>query len=247
MQENMVVTGGKESRTYGIVLETGQINYECSMSECTNFQQDTSKDILVVQRNTQTVRAHVPRTGEQKWNFSVSLHDIAFHPSEDPCRAAANEDGGSISESVSDDLAPRDVINEDLVLKTIVPDGLICGTDKQDLIKWRRKFPSPIVDVWRLRHGRLERVDLFSKQHIPQRRPPSASLLDDDDDDEADEDDENPFLYIGSHQSQLYIQESVRIRAEADAAFLADHQTMDTMGLTLYPRVTWRPYLVRSF
>jgi hypothetical protein len=38
MQENMVVTGGKESRTYGILLNTGQISYECSMNECTNFQ-----------------------------------------------------------------------------------------------------------------------------------------------------------------------------------------------------------------
>ncbi len=124
----------------------------------------------------------------------------------------------------------------------MVPEGLICGTDKQDLIRWRRKFPSPIVDVWRLRRGRLERVDLFAKQHIPLRRPSAASLLDDEVTDEDDGDEESPFLYIGSHQSQLYIQESVRLRTEADSV------TADRVGLAVvaYPRVTWRPYLVRS-
>ncbi len=126
----------------------------------------------------------------------------------------------------------------------MVPEGLICGTDKQDLIRWRRKFPSPIVDVWRLRRGRLERVDLFAKQHIPLRRPSAASLLDDEETDEGEEggDEESPFLYIGSHQSQLYIQESVRLRTEADSV------TADRVGLAVvaYPRVTWRPYLVRS-
>lgn len=256
MQENMVVTGGKESRTYGIVLETGQISYECSMNECTHFQeQEPTKDMLVVQRNTQTVRAHVPRTGEQKWNFSVSLHDVSFHPApEDPCGEPPHAGDGSdddSEEAINDDLTTvrgggSGVAHEDvLLLKAVVPEGLICGTDEQgELVRWRRKFPSPIVDVWRLRHGRLERVDLFAKQHIPQRRPaPAGPLLDDDD--VYDEDEENPFLYIGSHQSQLYIQESVRLRTEADSALAADQlAAADPSSLVAYPRVTWRPYLV---
>ena len=39
----------------------------------------------MVQRNTQTVRAHEARNGEEKWNFSVSLHDLAFHPGQELC------------------------------------------------------------------------------------------------------------------------------------------------------------------
>ena len=167
-----MVTGGKESRTYGIQLQTGQINYECSMNECTHFQaESSSQDMLVVQRNTQTVRAHVPRTGEQKWNFSVSLHDVAYHPAEDPCDAVIDNDDDDHREAIAETAG-----EDDFLLKAIVPDGLICATDAQDLIKWRRKFPSPIVDVWRLRQGRLERVDLFSKQHIPPRRPTRRCL-----------------------------------------------------------------------
>ena len=36
--------------------------------------------IIVVQRVLQTVKAHVPRSGENKWNFSVSLHDVNLYP-----------------------------------------------------------------------------------------------------------------------------------------------------------------------
>jgi hypothetical protein len=68
--------------------------------------------MLVVQRNTQTVRAHVPRTGEQKWNFSVSLHDVAFHPALDPCQPLDEEDRQGV---LVDDLS--EVVAEDVVLK----------------------------------------------------------------------------------------------------------------------------------
>ncbi|XP_023320471.1 eukaryotic translation initiation factor 2-alpha kinase isoform X2 [Eurytemora carolleeae] len=225
MQENMVVTGGKESRTYGILLDTGEILYECSMNECTNFQQ-TSKEILVVQRNTQTVRAHTPRTGDQKWNFSVSLHDVSYHPSDDPC-TEEDDDGVDLLD-----------IQDDFSLKTVVPDGMICATrsEDQNLIKWKRKFQAPIVDVWRLKNGELSKVNLFSKNHIPKRNV----LLDDDDD---VDDDENPSLYIGKHNNQLYIQESVQLRRDADSAL--HEYSLNPAGSELaYPRVTWKPYLV---
>ena len=39
----MVVSGGKESRTYGILKDTGEILYECSMNDCTNFQAGVCK------------------------------------------------------------------------------------------------------------------------------------------------------------------------------------------------------------
>ncbi len=69
----------------------------------------------MVQRNTQTVRAHVPRTGEQKWNFSVSLHDVAFHPAVDPCQPLDEEDDEDRQGVLVDDLS--EVVAEDVVLK----------------------------------------------------------------------------------------------------------------------------------
>ncbi len=52
--------------------------YECSMDGgCRHFYGDDSMDdVLVVQRETQTVRAVEPRTGQEKWNFSVSQHSV---------------------------------------------------------------------------------------------------------------------------------------------------------------------------
>lgn len=71
--DNTVITGGKESRTYGIEMDSGRIKYECSIDGCEKASEsdDTMDDVLVVQRETQTVRALEPRTGMEKWNFSV--------------------------------------------------------------------------------------------------------------------------------------------------------------------------------
>ncbi len=69
----------------------------------------------MVQRNTQTVRAHVPRTGEQKWNFSVSLHDVAFHPAVDPCQPLDEEDEEDRQGVLVDDLS--EITAENVVLK----------------------------------------------------------------------------------------------------------------------------------
>ena len=78
-----MIPGGKESRTYGIDLKTGRVIYECSLQGCTRDPQepdDQMEDVLVIQRESQTVRAVEPRTGSEKWNFSVSQHHVQFHP-----------------------------------------------------------------------------------------------------------------------------------------------------------------------
>ena len=53
MQENLVLTGGKETRTLGIDLKTGEVQYECGMNgDCQQYglsSPDTLKDVLVVQ------------------------------------------------------------------------------------------------------------------------------------------------------------------------------------------------------
>ena len=105
--DNTVMTGGKESRyfhenfefftnlsfwlnfrVYGIELNTGRIRYECTMEGCftpsgdklTPEQNDDFEDIIIVKRETQVVRAVEPRTGSEKWNFSVSTHDVTYKP-----------------------------------------------------------------------------------------------------------------------------------------------------------------------
>ena len=64
----------------GIEMVSGKVRYECSIEGCQNFYgDDNMDDVLVVQRETQTVRAVEPRTGQEKWNFSVSQHHLEFN------------------------------------------------------------------------------------------------------------------------------------------------------------------------
>merc|ERR1719500_1255358 len=50
MQETVVLTGGKETRTIGLDLQSGEILYECSMGgdcqQLSSTEPDTLKDIL---------------------------------------------------------------------------------------------------------------------------------------------------------------------------------------------------------
>ena len=51
------------------------IRYECTIDGCEKFDGEEGEsldDVIVVQRETQTVRAVEPRSGQEKWNFSVS-------------------------------------------------------------------------------------------------------------------------------------------------------------------------------
>lgn len=62
-----VVKGGRESRTYGVDLESGRVLYECSLGGCDNYTElDSTGDVVLVQRQTQTVRAVEPRTGIER-------------------------------------------------------------------------------------------------------------------------------------------------------------------------------------
>ena len=231
MQENLVLTGGKETRTLGIDLKTGEVQYECGMTgECRQYglsSPDTLKDVLVVQRVVQTVKAHVPRSGENKWNFSVSLHDVNLYPGVDLCEELDN----------MEDLDNETV--DDIQLKAVVPEGILCASDssKTEEILWRRKFQTPLVDVWRIRGNEpLEHLDMFSKNTVPKR----SSLVDDDDD---VGDDDSPELYIGIHKKQLYIQESILMHKSTDEAIRDYMLNPDNTEVSM-PRVQWKPYLV---
>ena len=106
----------------------------------------------MVQRNTQTVRAHEARNGEEKWNFSVSLHDLAFHPGQQLC-----------DDDEVDELEVAEEEEDNFRIKTVVPEGVVCAVDreKQEQIKWRRKFQSPIVDAWRVNGKGLQQVQYY--------------------------------------------------------------------------------------
>uniref|UniRef100_A0A1B6DK79 non-specific serine/threonine protein kinase n=1 Tax=Clastoptera arizonana TaxID=38151 RepID=A0A1B6DK79_9HEMI len=214
--EDLIFSGGKESRTYGVEVETGRILYECSMSKCDNLTTDTSThpggDVVLIQRQTQTVRAFEPRSGLERWNFSVGQHDVKFAP--DPA---------------SDCHFKQEEAVNDIIFKVIVPEGLVCAVSKVHPYKivWTHKFSSPVVSAWVLNQGRLEWVDLFGGSHpdIKMGEHPIPN---------------SPTLYIGMHNKQLYIQESVNMqdRLQKIAGDYQQHMVADN---NVFPRIPWKP------
>ena len=111
------------------------------MTGCEKFKNNekTMKDILVVQRQSQTIRAMSPQSGDEKWNFSVALHSLQLRPGmENPCDEVGEED--------------EDEMEEKVTLKAVVPDGIICAmkNNEPSSVKWKKKFQSPIVNAWRI-------------------------------------------------------------------------------------------------
>lgn len=166
--DDLVISGGKETRNYGVSVRTGQLLYECSINGCINatsdqhaindtieeFDQDEDQqqeqerdhddeqlrdkdgyilphdslldDVIVVRRQTQTVRAVESRTGVERWNFSVGQHEL------DIMRAA------DCHEQPRNDL---ELAVLDVDIRVVVPEGIICAFSKSDpqLLLWKYK------------------------------------------------------------------------------------------------------------
>ncbi|XP_077543982.1 eukaryotic translation initiation factor 2-alpha kinase 3-like isoform X1 [Haemaphysalis longicornis] len=231
--DDLVITGGKESRTYGINLHTGQVRYVCTMGGCENTEEDFStEDVLVVKRNTQTVRAVEPRSGREKWNFSVGENQLTVLKG-----LLAGCGGSSESGSSSDDAylgeEPANCSSDEgcperSLIQVVVPEGLVAATSSQGgSLEWSVKLPSPVVGAWHLRDGELEVVNLFEQSRILGLDGPNQSK------------DSNPVLYLGMHDRQLYVQHSGSLQPDY---FETAVQVVDPHRSRL-PRVEWKPYV----
>lgn len=154
----MIISGGRQSTTFGVDLLTGEKKYECGFSGC--FQQPLDTDIgnesrhgshlLMIERHSQVVRAHSPRSGQESWNFDVGEYNIFLLNENSNCRMSSERDDTTQAK-------------DDFKFKIVVPDGhvsLIDGPEKS--VPWSQKFEAPIVAVWQLNDKRLQQIDLFS-------------------------------------------------------------------------------------
>ncbi|XP_034234770.1 eukaryotic translation initiation factor 2-alpha kinase [Thrips palmi] len=214
-KDDLVLTGGKESRTYGIDAKTGSLLYECSMRGCENLVGNVSdvEEVLVLKRLTHTVRAVEPRTSFERWNFSVARHNVKLIP--DP--AALCHGSKQVSQ-----------LNFDV--RVIVPDGLVCGISQTDPknVLWQHKFDSPVVSAWVMDRGELKEVDLFSGlqwNHDRAHGHDNSVPL-------------SPSLYVGMHRKQLYIQESVQMQKHLGDTKSRQNLISDESN---YSRIPWRP------
>lgn len=226
--DDLVISGGKETRSYGVSTKTGQIIYECSMNGCHNrteagtspetnsqkFQEfeeynPTVDEVIVVRRQTQTVRAIEPRTGSERWNFSIGHHEMEILKSED-CHTQSGEFDKTLLE---------------IDFRVIISEGIICAVNRNtpNIILWKYKFDHPIVSAWKpSENDKLTNVDLFS----------TLNVLD------VESTNKSPDIYVGMHEKQVYVQESEKLIQKMNR-----HHTKNNFK---YPRIPWKPILVST-
>ncbi|PVD30201.1 hypothetical protein C0Q70_09463 [Pomacea canaliculata] len=246
--ENSVMVGGKEIQSYGVDLNTGKILYSCSTEGCNRVRKNevnaAGQDLLVITRNTQTVRAVDIHSGSEKWNFSVGQHELLFVGGVQKEKPQIDVDGSesditiATCESSEEELKFEEEEQMKRYLKFMVPDGKVIGLNPNDPshISWQHKFPSPVAKVWMLHQGHLEVMSLFDSKHIPalssfQHPDPSSS---------------DPLLYVGKHQNQLYVQPSDVYEmglSERLQLYQRPQKREEPGSMVHLPRVTWKPYL----
>ena len=104
------------------------------------------------------------------------------------------------------------VIDPTIQFKVDIPDGSILALHPLGNMLWKRKFESPVTNVWQLENNRLIPVNLFSMDSIPTFDETNGLAP--------------PLLYVGIHKQQVYIQESARM------AELVSNSQMNLQGNT---------------
>ncbi|KAJ8711885.1 hypothetical protein PYW08_008839 [Mythimna loreyi] len=173
--DDLVIAGARETLWFGLDAHTGGVIYECGTGGCSNEEQtaNAGRDVIVLRRHSNTVRALDPRTGNEKWNFSVAEHRVALTR-----RDCADTPTGSVPVAVA----------------VALPEGVVAVRDTSGTkLLWQQKLDAPVAGMWRLAAGTLQNIDVLweATQTLIQG---GAT--------------QQPSLYIGSHDRQLYIQES---------------------------------------
>lgn len=183
----------------------------------------TDEEIVVVRRQTQTVRAIEPRTGGERWNFSVGQHELELVRSPDDCH----------SSTVSNEVIL------DYELKFIVPEGMVYAVrkDRPHIIEWKHKMDFPIVNAWtRDENHQLKSIDLFATaQSMWQQSERYKPMTDEGIGGTGER--LVPSIYIGMYNKQLYIQESEQMRL--NQAKLVNH--LIEGETKSFARIPWRP------
>ncbi|KAG5680093.1 hypothetical protein PVAND_009619 [Polypedilum vanderplanki] len=219
-KDDIVMSGNQEVKTYGVNCRTGQVVYEHPIGGTSKKKtndtsdKDSNKnensprttsdlvldDILVVRRFSQTVRANEPRSGEERWNFSIGHHEMQVDLS-DNC----HKNGES-------DMIDRMI--HDTEIRVIIPEGIIVGYNKYNpnVILWKHKFNSPIVSVFRSdENNQLHNVDLFANSRWLWEEHGNQYFVKASGDSKF-----SPSLYLGIYNQQYYIQESNMMKSTLD-------------------------------
>ncbi|TNN39634.1 Eukaryotic translation initiation factor 2-alpha kinase 3 [Liparis tanakae] len=235
--------------SYRIGEDTVLLRYICSAVGCSRWGEEEleAEDVLLLQRTQKTVRAIRPRSGMEKWNFSVGNFELKLLPETQAGmnflegEVASGDAWGESQRVIADQ--PKEggqTENLDLVIKVSVPDWKVMAfsTAPDGQLVWERQFCTPIASAWLVGGGKVTPIALFDD---------NAYSNQSETDEEEEEDDsqkaggaEDSSVYLGMYQGQLYLQSSVRISEKFPSKAIGS--VKDIIPL---PTVKWKP-LVHS-
>ncbi|KAG7271017.1 hypothetical protein CRUP_038468 [Coryphaenoides rupestris] len=235
--EDTVLVGGKALTTYGLGAYSGKLLYICSTVGCNRWEEEEvePEDVLLLQRTQKTVRAVRPRSGLEKWNFSVGNFELKFLPEvqsnlnflegegaggggDAAWREAERQDSQRV---ITEEPRPQQQQQEgsqqnphhldlDLVIKVSVPDWKVMAfsTKPSGQLVWEHQFCTPIASAWLVGGGKVTPISLF-----------------------------DDTTYSSQSDGQLYLQSSVRNAEKFPSKALGEK---DVVPL---PTVKWKPLI----
>lgn len=146
LPDGSLMVGGKDIKISGVDLSNGKIYYECSSTGCKAVDDDEKikeKNVLLLRRTQQTVRAIQKINAQEKWNFSVGKYELEFIE-------------GDINEISSSSFCNQVPITPESLHFTI-QDGIVRCDSKH----WSYKYDAPIAGAWKLENNDLNPIDIF--------------------------------------------------------------------------------------
>ncbi|XP_075840001.1 eukaryotic translation initiation factor 2-alpha kinase 3 [Microtus pennsylvanicus] len=246
--DDVVLVGGKSLTTYGLSAYSGKLRYICSALGCRRWDSDDmeeEEDILLLQRTQKTVRAVGPRSGSEKWNFSVGHFELRYIPDMET-RAGFIEStfkpGGNKEDSkIISDVEEQEGSMLDTVIKVSVADWKVIAFNKKGgHLEWEYQFCTPIASAWLVRDGKVIPISLFDDTSYTTNE---EVLGDDEDIVEAARGATENSVYLGMYRGQLYLQSSVRVSEKFPTSPKALESVNSENAIIPLPTIKWKPLI----
>ncbi|XP_037662711.1 eukaryotic translation initiation factor 2-alpha kinase 3 isoform X2 [Choloepus didactylus] len=166
--DDVVLVGGKSLTTYGLSASSGKVRYICSALGCRRWDSDEmeQEDILLLQRTQKTVRAVGPRSGNEKWNFSVGHFELRYIPDMETragfIESTFKPSGDKKEPKIISDMEEQEAATMDTVIKVSVADWKVMAFSKKGgRLEWEYQFCTPIASAWLVKDGKVIPISLF--------------------------------------------------------------------------------------
>uniref|UniRef100_A0A8D2IY38 PRKR-like endoplasmic reticulum kinase n=1 Tax=Varanus komodoensis TaxID=61221 RepID=A0A8D2IY38_VARKO len=244
--DDVVLVGGKSLTTYGLSTCSGKVKYVCSAMGCRRWDDDETEqeDILLLHRTQKTVRAVGPRSGNEKWNFSVGHFELRYVQDtetkvgflEGNIESNINKEDAKVISEVEE----QEAVMKDTVIKVSVADWKVMAFNKKGgHLEWEYQFCTPVASAWLVKDGKVIPISLFDDTSYSS----NDDILEDEEDlVEAARGATESSAYIGMFRGQLYLQTSVRISDKFPTKPKALESRSDNAVIPL-PMIKWKPLI----